>query len=275
MAPAFIFPTSSSVILHAMPRIERHAPGSFSWVELATSDQEAAKAFYSSLFGWQPADMPMGPGEYYTMFNVSGGVLGACCKLQPSMVGVPPNWGLYITVENADETVTKAAAAGGRVMAPAFDVMSFGRMAVLQDPTGATFMIWEPKDHIGSTVGGELGTMVWADLNSKDPAAAAKFYSNVFGWEVSPGKDNSGYLHIKNGDQFIGGMADLQNPNAPAHWLIYFLVADCDASTAKAKELGAKVFMGPMSMEGVGRWTVLADPQGAVSALFQPPAHRS
>ena len=245
-------------------------------MELATTDQEAAKTFYSSLFGWQPADMPMGPGEFYTMFNFGGGVVGACYTIKQQMEGVPPHWGLYVTVSSADQTAAKVEAAGGKVCAPPFDVMTFGRMAVLQDPAGATFMIWEPKDHHGVTFTGEPGTFCWADLNCKDPAAAAKFYAQVFGWEVAPGEhDSSGYLHIKNGDRFIGGMppVNFQDPNAPPHWLIYWLVTDCDASTAKAKELGATVYVGPMSMEGVGRWSVVADPQGAVSALFQPPPH--
>jgi hypothetical protein len=120
-----------------------------------------------------------------------------------------------------------------------------------------------------------MGTLCWADLMSKDPDAASGFYTEVFGWEVTAGKDHSGYLHIKSGEQFIGGMPPVhfQNPTAPPHWLIYFQVADCDASTAKAKELGATVHMGPMTMEGVGRWSVMADPQGAVSALFQALPH--
>jgi uncharacterized protein len=259
-----------------MPKIDHHSPGSFSWVELATNDQPGGKSFYSSLFGWQPVDMPMGPDETYTMFNLDGGLVGAAYRLDPvKMPGVPPHWGLYITVASADETAANAGAAGGKVCAGPFDVMTFGRMAVLQDPTGATFMIWEPRDHPGSTVAGEMGTLCWADLMSKDPEAAARFYTRVFGWEITAGKDHSGYLHIKNGEQFIGGMPPVhfQDPNAPPHWLIYFQVADCDASTAKAKELGATVHMGPMTMEGVGRWSVMADPQGAVSALFQALPH--
>lgn len=259
-----------------MPKIDSHAPGDFSWIELATTNQEAAKTFYSSLFGWQPADMPMGPDEYYTMFNLSGGVVGACYTMKAHMQGVPPHWGLYVTVASADATAGKVTEAGGKVCAPPFDVMTFGRMAVLQDPTGATFMIWEPKDHRGATFGGEAGTICWADLMSKDPAAAAKFYSQVFGWKVSPGeKDPSGYLHIQNGDRFIGGMppVQFQNPNAPPHWLIYFLVEDCDSATTRAKDLGATVYMPPTTMEKVGRWSVIADPQGAVSALFQALPH--
>lgn len=257
-----------------MPKIE-NAPGSFCWMELATSDQQAAKSFYSSLFGWQPADFPMGPGgQSYTMFNFNGGMVGAAYTLTAEMAGVPPNWGLYVAVKSADETAAKVTANGGKVIAGPFDVMTFGRMAVLQDPTGAVFMVWQPMDHQGTTIGREPGTFCWADLNSKDPAAAAKFYTAVFGWEVAAGTDNTGYLHIKNGGHPIGGMppVQFQNPNAPPHWLLYWEVADCDASTAKAKELGANVYM-THTMEGVGRWSVIADPQGAVSALFQPARH--
>lgn len=244
-------------------------------MELATSDQQAAKSFYSALFGWQTMDFPMGPGETYTMFQQGGGLTGAAYQLKKEMAGMPPFWGLYICVKSADETAAKAASAGGKVVAPAFDVMTFGRMAVLQDPTGAHFMIWEPRDHKGTSVAGEPGAFCWADLNSKDPETAANFYRQVFGWEIAPGKDNSGYLHIKNGEQFIGGVPPVhfQNPNAPPHWLIYWQVADCDASTAKAKELGATIYWGPQTMEGVGRWSVMADPQGAVSALFQALPH--
>src|SRR5271157_5596333 len=107
----------------AMPCIEKHAPGSFCWMELATTDQAAAKAFYSSLFGWQPIDMPMGPDEYYTMFNLNGGQVGAAYTIKPHMGGAPPHWGLYIAVTSADETAAKAAAAGGKVLSGPFDVM--------------------------------------------------------------------------------------------------------------------------------------------------------
>ena len=260
-----------------MANIEKHTPGTFCWIELGTTDQNAAKAFYSSLFGWTPNDFPMGPDEFYTMFQLESRNAAAAYTLKKEMraQGVPPHWMLYVSVDNADATVAKAQAAGGKVIAPAFDVMNFGRMAVLQDPTGAAFSIWQPLTHPGTGITGVPGTLCWADLNSQDPAAASKFYTEVFGWEIMPGKDQSGYLHVKNGEEFIGGMppAKHQNPDTPPHWMLYFTVADCDASTDKAKALGAKIYMGPMTMEGVGRMTILADPQGAVCALFQSMRH--
>ena len=247
--------------------------GSFCWIELGTTDQNAAKKFYTSLLGWAATDSPMGPNEVYTMFEREGRNAAACYTLRPDMIehGVPPHWMLYVSVVNADETAAKARSAGGTIVAPPFDVMDFGRMAVFQDPTGAHLAIWQPKSHKGMRIEGEPGAFCWADLMTSDQDRAATFYEIVFGWKMELGKDNSGYLHIKNGEKFIGGIPPVQyrDPNAPPNWLMYLMVKDCDASTTKAKESGAKVFFGPTSMAGVGRWSVVADPQGAVFALFQ------
>ncbi len=261
-----------------MAQVDTHAPGTFCWIELGTTDQNAAKQFYSSLFGWSPADFPMGPSESYTMFNLGGRNTGACYTLRPEMRahGVPPHWMLYVSVASADETAGKVQNAGGKLEAPPFDVMEFGRMAVIQDSTGAHIAVWQPKMHQGTGVNGIPGTLCWADLMTPNPSAAVPFYEQVLGWKFETGKDDSGYLHIKNGEQFVGGIPPAQHmpPGAPPHWLAYFLVENCDASTAKAKEAGANVHMPPMTMEGVGRWSVIADPQGAVFALFQPLPHQ-
>jgi predicted enzyme related to lactoylglutathione lyase len=240
---------------------------------LSTTDQNAAKTFYTSLFGWTFEDSPMGPNEFYTMFSLNGMISGAAYTMRgdETAMNIPPHWNLYVDVENADESARKAGELGAKLLAPPFDVYTYGRMAVIQDPTGAVFSIWQPNEHRGLGVKDEPGSLCWADLNSKDPKAAAEFYSKLFGWEMENAQDASGYIHIKNGTDYIGGIPPVehQNPNAPPHWMIYFLVANCDASTEKAKELGARVYMGPMTMENVGRITVFADPQGAGSALFE------
>ena len=257
-----------------MPHIDKHPPGSFNWLELATTDQDAAKQFYGSLFGWQAQDYPMGPDGVYTMFQIEGKNAAACYALGRNMPGVPPHWGIYIAVEDADKTAARAVELGGKVLEPAFDVQTFGRMAVLQDPTGAVFPVWQPKTHIGIGITGVEGTLCWADLNTPARDQAKTFYEGLFGWRLSPGKgkDPSTYLHIQNGEQHIGGILpdDYRDKQAPPHWLPYFLVKDCEASTAKAKELGAKVYLPTTSIEGGLRYSVLADPQGAVFALFQP-----
>jgi uncharacterized protein len=261
-----------------MSNIEKHAPGSFCWIELATTDQKAAKSFYEALFGWQVNDMPMGPDDFYSMFQLEGRDTAAAYTLRPDQRshGVPPHWMLYIAVDNADTAAQQAAALGGQVLAPAFDVFDAGRMAVLQDPTGAAFCVWQAKQNTGIGIGSVDGTLCWADLNTPDRDRAGEFYTKLFGWEL--GKEDEepahAYWHIKNGQEFIGGMtpASHLDPHAPPHWLAYFLVSDCDASAAKAKDMGATLFMPPTTFEHVGRISVIADPQGAVFAIFQPSA---
>jgi predicted enzyme related to lactoylglutathione lyase len=259
-----------------MPQIEKHAPGNFCWIELATSDQNAAKAFYTSLFGWTVNEFPMGPDAFYTIFQLAGADAAAGYTLRPDQLaqGVPPHWMLYVSVEDAAAVAQRVSEAGGQVLAPAFDVAEMGRMAVLQDPTGATFSVWQPKSHVGIGVAGDHGALCWADLNTNDVERASEFYKSVFGWTLEPGK-NDDYLHIKRDANYIGGIppaAGLQ-PGMPPHWLIYFAVADCAQTAKRAVELGGKVFMEPLTMENVGVMAVLADPQGAAFALHQAARH--
>jgi predicted enzyme related to lactoylglutathione lyase len=254
-----------------MSHVESHAPGSFSWIELGTTDQTAAKAFYTSLFGWDFEDSPMGPDDVYTMFQKDERNVGAAYTLRHEEItaGVPPHWNLYITVASADETAKKAGELGAKIVAPPFNVLTYGRMAVIVDPAGAALCIWEPKDHSGSGVESEPGSLCWADLSTPDQEGAVKFYTELFGWSVTPGED--GYLHLKNGESFIGGIPPAHNaaPGVPPHWMGYIQVADIDASTAKASALGAKICVGPMSIGNAGSMTVFSDPQGAVLAMFE------
>ena len=253
-----------------------HAPGMFCWIELMTSDQSAAKTFYTSLFGWTAEDNPMGPGFFYTIFRLQGKQIGGGYALMPDQVAanVPPNWLVYVAVDDAAAIADKAKGLGAKVIAPPIDVMELGRMAILQDPTGAVFAIWQAKQQKGMEVAGVDGAFSWADLSSPDPAKAAQFYSSLFGWQMEKGENDpdGGYLHIKNGEHYIGGVQSLahRQPGAPPHWLVYFHASDCDASSNKAKSLGANIYFGPVTMENVGRFSIAADPQGAVFSLFQP-----
>ena len=257
-----------------MTNIDKHPAGSFCWIELHTTDQPGAKSFYSSLFGWEPQDMPMGPADVYTFFNLGDRTVAAGCTLRPEerSQGMPPYWMIYIAIENADVAVTKAQQLGGKALGPAFDVMDAGRMAIIQDPTGAIFCVWQANKSHGIGVAQVNGTLCWADLSTSDPKRAADFYSGLLGWQAfAAPKDPSGYLHIKNGEQHIGGIppATHRHPGTPPHWLAYFQVDDVDATANKAKGLGASLFLAPMTMEGVGRMAVVADPKGAVFAIFK------
>src|SRR5215468_8369927 len=257
-----------------MTNIDKHPAGSFCWIELATSDQNAAKKFYGSLFGWTPNDMPMGPGETYTIFRLEDRDAAACYTLRKEQVAqhVPPNWMIYILVDNVDASAAKVAPLGGTVIVAPFDVFEAGRMAVIQDPTGAYFCLWQAKQNTGIGIAGVHGTLCWADLCTSDTQAAEKFYAGLLGWKFEAGeKDSSGYLHIKNGEHHIGGMPPAKHlpPGVPPHWMAYFWADDVDVTANKAKEMGANLCVPPMSMENVGRLSIIGDPQGAMFAIFK------
>jgi predicted enzyme related to lactoylglutathione lyase len=247
--------------------------GSFCWLELGTSNQSAATNFYTSLFGWTAEDMPMGPMTY-TMFRLDGkDVAGAYTLMKEQLdAHVPPHWMPYIKVGSVDSTAEKAVSLGGKQLMPPADIPSVGRFAVIQDPTGATISLFQPGQHHGLTVFGNVGALCWADLNTSDAAKAAKFYGDLLGWTFETGKD--GYRHIVNGtshEDMIGGIPPKMHapPGTRSHWMSYFHVADCKASAARAASLGASTLMPAELMENVGTIAVLADPQGAVFALFQ------
>ena len=261
-----------------MPNIETHAPGQFCWIELATTDQAAAQAFYAQIFGWSANNMPIGPDEVYTIFQLEGRDAAAACKLRPDQLsrGVPPHWNLYVAVQSADATAARAEQLGAKVLAAPFDVFDAGRMAVLQDPMGATFSLWQPNKFPGTGITGSHGTLCWADLSTPDQPRAGQFYSDLFGWQIIKEDEAAAhnYWHIKNGEEFIGGIppASHRQPGTPPHWLAYFAVSDCDASATQAKNLGAKLYMPPTDFENVGRISVIADPQGATFAIFKAAA---
>jgi uncharacterized protein len=246
-----------------------YTPGTFCWSELTTSDQAAAKAFYGGLLGWDAEDSPVGDGVYYSMQLVDGKPVAAIAQ-QPQQqrdAGVPPLWNSYVSVRDADAVAERATEFGGAVHAPPFDVMTVGRMAVIQDPQGAFFMLWQPRDHIGASLVNAPGALVWNELQSPDLDASAAFYGDLLDWTVEelPG-GRERYLTIKNGAANNGGMRTV-TPPAPPSWLVYFGTEDIERALAKVDELGGSALAGPIDIERA-KIAVVADPQGAVFALY-------
>jgi len=255
----------------------KHDPGMFSWTDLTTTDQAAAKKFYGALFGWTTTDMPMGEGATYSMCKLGGNDAAGIAPMsdREKRMHVPPHWTCFFTVKDVDATTSKAAAAGAKVLMPAFDVMEAGRMAVLADAAGGVLAIWTPKKHIGAGVTSEPGAITWAEELTRNPDASGKLWTTVFGWKADamPMPNGTTYTVFKAGDAPSCGMMAMpqQVPNdVPSHWLPYFQVADCDATVKKTTELGGKVVAPPMEAPNVGRFATLADPQGAVFAVLQP-----
>ena len=259
-----------------MQEVPEYKPGTFCWVELGTSDDEAAKTFYSQLFGWTFKDNPMGDQGVYSMLKLDDKDVGGLYKLMPDMVaqGVPPHWMSYVSVKSADEAVEKAKAHGATVMNGPFDVATHGRMAVIQDPTGAVFAVWEAKDHKGAGIYNVPNSLCWNELATNDTARAGEFYSNMFGWTIDTQTFGPMEYTIfkNNGDRGNGGMYGItpEMGPIPPNWLVYFAVDDCDAKVQKATELGASVMKPADDIPGVGRFAILNDPQGAAFALIKP-----
>jgi uncharacterized protein len=258
--------------------IDKHVAGAFSWPELATTDQRAGVAFYRSLFGWDVKEAPIGPDEVYSMFTIRGREVSAAYTMRADerKMGVPPHWNSYVTVENVDATAKRAAELGAKVIAPPFDVMDAGRMAVLQDPTGAFFQIWQPQRSIGARIVNEDGALCWTELSTRDTHAASTFYTQLFGWKAKVGGEGvQAYTEFTpaGADYPVAGMIDIaafgpRGAHVPPNWMPYFQVADVDACAAKAASLGANVGVPPSDIPNVGRFACIADPQGAVFAIF-------
>lgn len=248
----------------------RHAPGTFSWTDLTTTDQDAARAFYGALFGWEADDMPAGEGIVYSMMSL-GGHRVAAISPQPQAqreAGVPPTWNSYVTVESADATAARAAELGGTVHVQPFDVFDAGRMAVIQDPQGAWLMVWEPRRHIGAGLVNAPGALVWNELASDELDGSTAFYAGLFGWSIEqfPGSEQV-YLAIRNGEASNGGIREATPAGAPPHWLVYFGVEQLDAAIRRLQELGGTIHAGPIDIQ-MARIAIVADPQGAVFAIY-------
>jgi predicted enzyme related to lactoylglutathione lyase len=243
-----------------------HTPGTFSWTDLATTDPAAAKDFYTSLLGWDAEDLPIPEGGVYTMLLRNGRRAAA---LNQGQEGQPPAWNSYVTVAGADAAAAAAEENGGTLAAEPFDVMEAGRMAVIQDPTGAFFSVWEPRENIGAEVVNEPGALTLNQLTTSDPERAQEFYAGVFGWrfESMEGGDDP-YWGIYHGDRVNGGMMPLPpDQGMPSHWLVYFGSESVDDDAGRVTDLGGTIVLSPMEVPG-GKILVAQDPQGATFALF-------
>jgi predicted enzyme related to lactoylglutathione lyase len=248
-----------------MPEMTRYEHGVPSWVDIGTHDLSAGVRFYTDLFGWDGQDMGEEAG-HYTIASKAGQQVAA---ISPAQDPGPPRWTTYINVDDVDEVARKAEAAGGKIVAAPFDVMTAGRMAIFMDTTGAFIAAWQPGDHLGAGLVNEPGAFAWSELHSSDPAKSKAFYSAVFGWGWS-GADE--YPEAQVNGRTIGGLM-ARRPDLPAevpdNWLVYFGSADVDADVKRAADLGASVVVGPADIPNTGRFAVLTDPQGAAFALFQ------
>ncbi len=264
-----------------------YAPGTPSWVDLASADIEASAAFYNDLLGWDVPERENSAemGGYRRAEKDGADVAG----MMPLMAeGQPPAWTTYVAVADADATAALVAENGGTVMAPPMDVMDLGRMAIFADPTGAVFGIWQAGTFAGAAKVNEPGALAWNELGTRDVGAAKAFYGAVFGWAFrgqemkrNEGEEEPGgpavyteWLLNEGDEESIGGMMDIGGflpDEIPAHWLTYFAVDDTDAAVERIKAAGGEVNFGPVDIPA-GRFAVVHEPKGAVFAVIALPS---
>ena len=251
-------------------------------------DPEAAAAFYSELFGWETEDlMPADhPGAWYVC-RLRGRDVAAI--VSPHGAPAPPQavWTTLIWVDSADEAAATARAAGGAVIADPFDSPGGGRQAVLADPAGAVFSVWEPRERRGAQLVNEPGAWSMSALSSADPEGAKRFYGVLFGWSTDSFDMGGAEILMWTVPGYVGGepqqpvprdvIATMAPPGpdgdgAPAHWSVDFWVANVEEAAAKVAENGGQVLAGPYDVPNTGlRQADVLDPQGAGLSLTQPP----
>jgi predicted enzyme related to lactoylglutathione lyase len=253
-----------------------YAPGTPSWVELSSPDAPASAAFYGELMGWQATEP--GPVEEtggYRMFQQGGQNVGGLMGHMEA--GQPTAWATYISVTDADATAERVKEAGGTVVVEPMDVMELGRMGFFSDPTGAVFGVWQAKAFNGADLVNEPNSLCWNEVLTRDAAVDKSFYPAVFDWIAGrpafEGAPDSYTVWEVDGKP-VGGMMQMTDEYFPAevppHWGVCFAVADCDATVAKARDLGATITQEPVDMP-IGRFANIIDPQGASFSVMQPP----
>jgi predicted enzyme related to lactoylglutathione lyase len=269
-----------------LPERDGYIAGVPCWVDSSQPDPDAAAEFYGGLFGWEFEDaMPAGSPGKYLMARLGGGEVAAVSS-PPEGAPAQAVWNTYIWVEDADEAAAKARHAGGSVLSEPFEVMDAGRMAVLSDPQGAVFCVWQAREHKGARIVNEPGSLNFNVLNTRDPEAAKPFYRALFGWttldlgsgefwtlraygdyleELTPGtRDRTAEFGAAGFEDVVAAITPIpgDDSDSAAHWSVTFSTDDADATAAKAAELGGRVLVAPVDAP-YSRLTVLSDPQGA------------
>jgi predicted enzyme related to lactoylglutathione lyase len=254
-----------------------HPHGTPAWADLGTSDAEAAVSFYAGLFGWEAENTPAGPAGTYVLLRSDGKDVAALYEQDEAMRsrGVPPLWLVYVAVDDVSAAAVSVQEAGGTVHAQPFDVGDAGRMALVQDPAGAMFGLWQAGRRRGAEVLGEVGAMDWFELSTTDPEGVGSFYEQVFGWEVSADEvEGTSYTTCSLDGRPVAGIlpAEALPEGVAPSWTVYFRVEDCTAVVEQATSAGGELLSGPHDMPSVGRFAGLRDPQGAAFAVLQQEA---
>jgi predicted enzyme related to lactoylglutathione lyase len=241
-----------------MGEVERYPNGTFCWVDLGTTDAAGAKAFYGGLLGWEFDDLPTGDKGTYSICRRDGKAIAGLYDRAET-----PAWGSYISVDDVDAATERARELGAEVLVEPFDSPGGGRVATVRDPAGAAVSLSRPGESFGAELVNADGAWTWNELVSGDLATGVRFYTELLGWSAAAAPGAFPRTTFTLGDLLIGGgHAPARQEDPTPRWSIALWVADADQAAARASELGGTVLLPPMDIP-VGRFTILADPQGA------------
>jgi uncharacterized protein len=244
--------------------------GRFVWFEYVSNDANKAQGFFGELFGWSTKSVPMPDGTYAMIAAPDGKTIGGYAAIPQ---GAPPkaSWLPFLQVASATDTAAKVKELGGTVMKQPFKVGDFATMAVVLDPHGAAFALWQPAK-AEDTPKPEVGHFAWKELPSKDPDASVQFYAQVGGFSSTKMEmPEMGTYHVLESDgQGRAGIMKQPMPDAPHAWVPYVQVANADQTAERAKRLGATLIVPPTQIPNVGRFAIFADPQGVPLGILQP-----
>ncbi|MDQ1031808.1 putative enzyme related to lactoylglutathione lyase [Streptomyces umbrinus] len=248
-------------------KLDKPVPGGPCWTELGTSDLEAAKRFYADVFGWRPETDPRAEAGGYTLAHLGDAAVAALTPLfQESQ---PVAWNVSFAVPDVDTTVRAVREAGGSVVLEPMDVFDLGRFAVVADPGGAVFQLWQARSFAGAGLFNAPGALGWVELMTRTPDLVTAFYTTVFGWTVNASEHYTQW-GIDGAD--FGGMVEMGDKfphEVPSHWLPYFAVEDVEATAEASTQADGGVLMEPTSVPEGPRIAVLRDPQGAVFGIYR------
>ena len=198
-----------------------------------------------------------------------GGLMNVSGMTCPTGDPLPPEWGVYLAVDDADARTAKAAEAGGTVIVPPDAISDSGRMSVVLDATGAPIGLWQTGALEGYEFTGTPGSPVWFELMTHRYDEAAAFYTEVFDAQLVPmAEEMTGpdFRYATNGpdESASWGLCDATHtmPEDATGWRIYLGVDSSAAAIARVEELGGTVLDGP-TPSPFGTIATIADPEGA------------
>ncbi|MDP2562615.1 VOC family protein [Psychrobium sp. 1_MG-2023] len=254
--------------------MNNYPEGQFCWIELNAQNWQVAKDFYSQLFNWQAVDQPIGDDMFYTMMQLNGKTVAAMYQMMPEHAeqGVKTHWLSYIAVDDVDASIAKAKTLNAEIVIGPHNVMNAGRMAVIHEPDGAYFAIWQGQENAGIELRDVNNTLCWSELASKDSAKSKTFYHDLLNWQYTD-KDVEGmsYCEVTAGETSHAGLMEMTSEwgEIPPHWMPYFAVESCDDIVAKAQFLGATICVPTTEIPGIGRFSVINDPQKATFSVIE------